>query len=410
MGVRILYVSDVYYPRVNGVSTSIRTFRSELDALGYETVLVCPEYGSQMLLDGRGEEQVVRVPSRYIPLDPEDRAMHWRPLRRLDQTLTERFDLVHIHTPFFAHYAGLRFARRRGIPAIATYHTLFEEYLYHYVRLAPRGMMRSLSRRFSRGQCNALDAVVVPSEAMRSTLHRYGVTVPIQIIPTGLRLDEFAAGDGMRFRFRHQISRERPVLLFVGRVAFEKNISFLLRALARVKREHPEVLLVICGEGPARPSLQRLARQLDIVDNTRFVGYLERGTELLDCYRAANVFVFASRTETQGLVLLEAMACGVPVVSTAVMGTADVLREGRGARIAPEDEGAFAVLAARLLRDGAERELLSREGRSYATEWSAPTTARQLAQLYDTLGGRCGRAGEATGFGQSVLRRTGESS
>ena len=379
---RILHVSDVYFPRVNGVSTSIQTFRRELARLGHETTLVAPAYPAPHEDDAR----TVRVPSRSIPLDPEDRAMHWRSLSRLDRRLAhERFDLVHVQTPFLAHYAGVRLARRRGIPVVATYHTLFEEYLFHYVPLVPRGVMRALARRISRGQCDALDGVIVPSTAMRETLERYGVRARIEIVPTGIPLAEVSGGDGMRFRAARGIAPSRPVLLYVGRVAFEKNIGFLLRALVRVRREVPDALLVVCGEGPALAKLTRLARALGLAEAVRFVGYLERTTELLDCYRAADAFVFASRTETQGLVLLEAMALGVPVVSTAVMGTRDIVGPERGALVAADDEADFAAKVVRLLRDRDLRARLSAEGREYARTWSATALALRMEAFYRSV-------------------------
>src|SRR4051812_22083818 len=254
---RILFVSDVYFPRVNGVSTSIQTFRRELGSLGHETLLLAPDYPS-----GQEEEpDIVRIPSRRVPLDPEDRAMHWAPLRGQHEVLAEkRFDLVHIQPPSPAHYVGLSPPRRWDIPAVATYHTLFEEYLYHYAKPIPRSVMRALARGFSRSQCNALNAVLVPSIAMRETLERYGVDVPIEIVPTGIRLPEFVGGEGARFRARHGIDPERPVALFVGRVAFEKNIDFLIRMLLYVRREMADALLVICGEGPAERCLRKLVR------------------------------------------------------------------------------------------------------------------------------------------------------
>jgi glycosyltransferase involved in cell wall biosynthesis len=376
---RILYVSDVYFPRVNGVSTSIQTFRRELGRRGHETTLVAPVYPQS-----HGDEAgIVRIRSRRVPLDPEDRAMHWRALDRLERTLAnERFDLVHVQTPFLAHYAGVRAARRRGVPVVATYHTLFEEYLFHYVPLVPRGLMRAIARGLSRSQCGALDAVVVPSTAMRETLERYGVRTPIEIVPTGIPLREFAGGDGARFRREHGIAPSRPVLVYVGRVAFEKNIDFLLRALVPVRREVTDALLVVCGEGPALPSLTRLAHELGLAAAVRFVGYLDRATRLLDCYRAADAFVFASRTETQGLVLLEAMALGVPVVSTAVMGTRDIVGPGRGALVAADDERDFASKVVELLRDAQLRARLAAEGREYARSWSAAALAARLEAFY----------------------------
>jgi 1,2-diacylglycerol 3-alpha-glucosyltransferase len=376
---RILYLSDVYFPRVNGVSTSIQTFRRELGRRGHETTLVAPGYPQP-----HGDEPgIVRIASRRVPFDPEDRAMRWRALGRLERTLAgERFDLVHVQTPFLAHYAGIRLARRRGVPVVATYHTLFEEYLFHYVPLVPRGLMRAIARGISRGQCDALDAVAVPSTAMRETLERYGVRTPIEIVPTGIPLAEFAGGDGARFRDGHGIAPSRPVLVYVGRVAFEKNIDFLLRVLVHVRREVGDALLVVCGEGPALAPLTRLAHSLGLADAVRFVGYLDRATQLLDCYRAADAFVFASRTETQGLVLLEAMALGVPVVSTAVMGTRDIVGPERGALVAADDERDFASKVIALLRDPQLRARLSAEGREYARTWGSAPLAERLEGFY----------------------------
>jgi glycosyltransferase involved in cell wall biosynthesis len=380
--VRILFASDVYFPRINGVSTSIQTFRAELERLGHESVLVCPAYPGA----APDDDGVIRIPSWYVPLDPEDRAMHWGRVGRLDRVLAgERFDIVHAQTPFLAHYAGLRYARGAGVPVVATYHTLFEEYLYHYVPFAPKRWLKGLARRFSRGQCNALDAVIVPSGPMRDTLAAYGVTAPMHVIPTGLLPGAFEGGDGRAFRARHGLAPERPMLLFVGRVAFEKNIGFLLRMLVHVRRSIPDVLLVVCGAGPAESSLKRLADDLGIERNTLFLGYLDRSTELLDCYRAADLFVFASRTETQGLVLLESMACGTPAVALAVMGTRDVLREGEGARIAPDDHEGFADVVTRVMHDAAGRAELARRAVAYAATWSASATAARLAELYSEL-------------------------
>jgi glycosyltransferase involved in cell wall biosynthesis len=309
--------------------------------------------------------------------------MRWRELKGVHRALDgRRFDLVHIHTPFLAHYAGASLARRWDVPAVATYHTLFEEYLFHYLKLAPRAAMRALARRFSRAQCNALDAVVVPSAAMRETLERYGVAAPLAVIPTGIRLAEFAGGDGARFRARHAIAPGRPVALYVGRVAFEKNIEFLLRMLVRVRGQIPDVLLLVCGEGPAQGSLAVLVRELGLGAAVRFVGYLDRAAALLDCYRAADVFVFASRTETQGLVLLEAMALGVPVVATAVMGTRDILAAGRGALVPADDEADFAAAVIAVLRAPDLRARLAAEGAEHAKAWTAPATARRLEAFY----------------------------
>jgi glycosyltransferase involved in cell wall biosynthesis len=375
-------VSDVYFPRVNGVSTSIQTFRRELHGPGTRVALVCPDYGGAQ----DPEDDVWRVPSHAVPRDREDRIMGWRALAATMATLAgERWDLVHVQTPFLAHYAGLRLARRLGIPCVATYHTLFEAYLHHYVPLAPRALTAALARRFSRGQCNALQAVIVPSRAMEQTLRGYGVTAPLRVLPTGVPLPADGQGDGVRFRARLGVSPDQPVLLFVGRVAFEKNIEFLIDALRAVHVARPDALLVVAGEGPALPSLATRARRLGLGHAVRFVGYLDRQTELADCYRAADVFVFASRTETQGLVLLEAMALGIPVVALSTMGTRDILDPGLGCLTPRDDPQDFAACIVRLLGDPALRARLAGEARPYAASWSPGELAVRLRTFYQQV-------------------------
>ena len=269
-----------------------------------------------------------------------------------------------------------------NIPCIETYHTFFEEYLHHYIPILPRLLGRTLARRFARSQCRDVTALVAPSEPMRAALLAYGVATPIHTIPTGLAPDRFKSGVGARFRAAQALPQERPLVLYIGRVAHEKNIDFLVRVFRQVRASVPDALFVIAGEGPARASLRALASELGLEKDVRFVGYLDRDTELLDCYAAADVFVFASRTETQGLVLLEAMAQGAPVVSTAKLGTCSILKDGCGALIVEEELDAFASAAIRVLKDRQLGATLAEQGRSYARRWSSLAMARRLAELY----------------------------
>jgi len=379
---RVLFVSDVYFPRVNGVSTSIRTFRSDLAQLGVETTLVAPAYPGVTQND---DSSIIRVSSGAVPRDPEDRRFLGGPLKlALNQKLAAQVDLVHIHTPFIAHYAGVGFAREHGLPVVATYHTFFEDYLHHYVPILPRGIGRWIARRFTLSQCADVAALISPSAPMRDALTAYGVTTPIEVLPTGLAAESFAPGDGARFRQQFALPADRPLLLYVGRVAFEKNIDFLLRTFVRVLTRRPDALFVIAGEGPALPHLHRLARELGIQDAVRFIGYLDRSTELPDCYAAGDAFVFASRTETQGLVLLEAMAQGTPVVSTAELGTRSILTSDCGAFVVPEQEEAFAAAvmqALKLAPDAQRRAKL----RAHAESWASLAMARRLVSFYEQV-------------------------
>jgi glycosyltransferase involved in cell wall biosynthesis len=293
-------------------------------------------------------------------------------------------DLVHIHTPFIAHYAAARFAREHGLPVVATYHTFFEDYLHHYVPILPRAIGRALARRFTLSQCRDMAELISPSAPMRDALRAYGVTTPIEVLPTGLPAESFVHGDGAAFRRRFGIPVDQPVLVYVGRVAFEKNIDFLLRMFGVLRAHRPDVLFVIAGEGPARESLMRQARELGLADAVKFIGYLDRRTDLPGCYAAGDAFVFASRTETQGLVLLEAMAQGTPVVSTAELGTRSILTAESGAFVVAEDENAFAAAVGEALglpADSPRRAQL----RAHAASWASLSMSKKLVMFYERV-------------------------
>jgi glycosyltransferase involved in cell wall biosynthesis len=386
---RVLMISDVCHPRVNGVSTSIETFGAALSRLGVRITLVAPEYpGADTEMDTAAAScaEVLRIPSRGVPLDPEDRLMRWRDLADLDRRLASAdFDLVHVQTPFAAHYAGMRFARKRRIPCIASYHTHFEEYLFHYIRFLPRSLLRQAARSLAQHQCNGLDAVVVPSQPMADTLRCYGVTTPLHIIPTGLPDSQFMRGNGLRFRQHWGIAATRKIALFVGRAAFEKNIDFLLRMTAIARSKEPHLMLVVAGEGPALPALRRQAEDLRIEDHVRFVGYLPRQSGLRDCYAAADVFAFASETETQGLVLLEAMAVGLPVLAIPALGAAEIIAPARGALPAARTPEEFARQLLGLLDSPQRLTEMAAEGIEFARSWDADAQGARLASLYRSL-------------------------
>lgn len=380
---KILFISDVYFPRINGVSTSIRTFVEQMQGLGHEVHLIAPDYG----VSTQDESWIKRIPARSIYFDPEDKLMKYgEAMQRLPGLRREKYDIVHVHTPFVAHYLGLELARELNVPCVETYHTFFEDYLHHYLPWIPKPMARGVARMISKRQCNAVDAIVAPSQPMLDVLRGYGVSVSAEVVPTGLQMQSFKAADGQAFRQKYEIPLERPMLLYVGRVAFEKNIAFLLEMANVLIKEVPDVLLVITGEGPAEASLHKLTQQLGISNNVKFIGYLDRERELNACYQAADVFVFASKSETQGLVLLEAMAQGTPVVAIAELGTASILVNGEGALIAPDHVVGFAEKVKHLLIYPEERFELGVRARSYVlAKWTASIQAERMVQFYTTI-------------------------
>ena len=376
----ILFISDVFFPRVNGVSTSINTFATELRALGHQVTLIAPSYTHE----DKQEEWIVRVPSHKIYFDPEDRLMNFGKLKALLPWIRDKyFDVIHIHTPFTAHYVGIHFGKKLDIPVVENYHTFFEDYLHHYLPFIPQVISRKLARTISRRQCNAVDGIVSPSKPMLDVLKQYGIKTPAEVVATGLDDSSFANVDGEHFRMSHDIPLTQPMLLFVGRVAHEKNIGFLLEMHVELIKNHPDVLLVITGEGPAEESIKQSIEKLGISNKVRMIGYLDRGHELIACYKAADIFVFASKSETQGLVLLEAMAQATAVVAIAELGTKSILIEGEGVLIAKDDINDFADKVSILLSDTPKRQMIGEKGRQYAQEkWTAGILAKKVAKFY----------------------------
>jgi len=372
-------ISDVYFPRINGVSTSIKTFREELTELGHEITLIAPEYPNHTETD----PDIIRIASRYLLIDPEDRLMKRKIISSLKHELSNKqFDLLHIQTPFMAHYAGIELSKALNIPRVVTYHTHFEEYLYHYLPFVPKSIMRFAARWFNRQQCNDVDSVIVPSTAMLDILKKYDIHKPIEIIATGIDDRFFTPGNGARFRQQYNIEQDRPVLVHIGRLAHEKNIDFLLQMLLELRKTVPDILLVIAGEGPAREHLTKLSCSLSIENNVLFVGYLDRETTLLDCYCAGDIFIFASKTETQGLVLLEAMAQKIPVVSLSILGTKDILDAGKGVIVADEDIIDFSEKISRIINTPELHKQLSEEAYDYARTWSSKAFAEKKQAFY----------------------------
>ena len=384
---KILLISDVYFPRVNGVSTSIRTFTEQLQSLGHTVHLIAPKYGVKTHGLMTDEAWITRVPARSIYFDPEDQLMKFGEILKLLPTLkSQQFDLIHIHTPFIAHYAGLKLGKLLQIPVAETYHTFFEDYLHHYLPWIPRKFAKGLARFISKKQCNQVDAIVAPSKPMLDVLRTYGINTQAKVIATGLQAHSFADADSEAFRQQYGIDLKRPMLLYVGRVAFEKNIHFLLKMVKLLSEVMPEVLFVITGEGPAEASLHAAVSALGIKNNVQFIGYLNRENELNACYKAADIFIFASKSETQGLVLLEAMAQGTPVVAIAELGTASILIEGEGAMIAPEDEAVFMQKVRSLLVNPVHCQYLGERAKSYAqNNWSAAKQAERMMLFYCDL-------------------------
>ncbi len=408
-------VTDTFWPRINGVSTSVSTLTHALRELGHEVYIVAPDYSRlptrRTFIEGErvAADNVIRFPAHPLLFFPEDCSINltsrdfWRKtvhLRRME------FDVIHTHTPLKLGIASMYWRRDRRATLIHTFHTLFEEFIPVYFPFCylPRSFTRRFAHWFSLNAlhwyCNHFDAIIAPSRQVAELLHTYQIRPPVHVIPTGIETDRFRRGDRSRLREEWGIAPEERVLLFAGRVGYEKGIDLILRSLPLIRERVPVARMVIVGRGPAEGALKKMARRLGIASWVRFTGYKPHA-EMPDVYAAADLFLFASRTETQGLVTVEAMAAGRPVVAVAGPGTLDVLHGERGGLLCPPDQVAFANCVVRLLTDDALYARKVTEALRRAEEFSARNMARRVLALYESARGRS----SSSDFTQANLRR-----
>ena len=376
---KILFLSDVYFPRVNGVSTSIKVFKNDLIKLGHEVHLICPSYN-----ETNTDKTLTTIKSKPIFFDPEDHLMSWSELNKKTEWIKkQKFDLIHIQTPFIAHYYGKKLSKILNIPIVETYHTSFEDYLHLYMPILPESFARWLSRIIAKYLCNHCNGIISPSEQLKETLKNYRVTKPIKVVPTGLPDKSFKKTNKYSFRKLYNISPNDPLLLFVGRVAHEKNIDFLLHAFKYIAKENKSIKFLITGEGPAFEHIQKLIKNLNLEHSVILTGYLEADQELLNCYASSDMFIFSSKTETQGLVLIEAMAQGLPIVALAENGTKSILENNPGAIIAKDDPKEFAKTCLTLLNNKKKLSQMSMKAKKEAKQkWGSVVQTEKLIALY----------------------------
>jgi glycosyltransferase involved in cell wall biosynthesis len=296
--------------------------------------------------------------------------------RRNRRAIINRLDVLHAHSPFVTGWMAVRYARRLRVPLVYTYHTQLEEYA-HYVPFEPNATRRAAST-LTRGFSNLADAVIVPTESMREHLVDLGVTVRVEVIPSGIDLRHFSAGTRSgALRSQLGVRAGERMLLFVSRLAREKNVELLLDA---VRASSVPVRLVIAGDGPERTMLEQRAAEHGIADRIRFLGSVER-ERLPDLYASADAFVFPSVTETQGLVLVEALAAGALVIAADAPPVREVLG-GAGRLVAPEARAfASAFADVPIAPDAGE----TAKACAAAARYGIDRQAQRVAALYEDL-------------------------
>jgi glycosyltransferase involved in cell wall biosynthesis len=357
--VRVALFTNNYLPFCGGVTTSVETLRQGLEAAGHEAWVFAPRFAGSPAEPPR----VLRYPSIPAATYP-DFALAIPFSRRIAEAVRRlEFDVFHAHHPFLLGPAARRLARRAGRPLVFTYHTRYDRYA-HYVPIR-RGLVEAAAVRLSTGFAARAHAVIAPSAVIREELRARGVGAPIAVVPTGVDLDRFRPGDRRQAREQAGLDPDGTILLYVGRLDREKSVDRILIAFERIASTLPRARLVLVGRGTQAESLRRLAAALPVADRIVFAGVRPHAA-LAPWYRAADLFLFASETETQGLVLAEAAACGVPAVAVSAPGCNEVVQDGVTGVLTKSDPTALAEAAIGVLLDAERRRSMSARAREVA--------------------------------------------
>ena len=379
----ILILTNTFTPHVGGVARSVEAFSAEYRKRGHRVLVVAPEFPG-MSLD---EVDVVRINaiqnfnasdfSVALPIHPHlsDSIDAFRP------------DIVHSQHPFLLGITALRLARHRGLPLVFTHHTLYDQYT-HYVPGDSSALKRfaiELATRYA----NLCDQVFAPSESIQTLLQQRGVTTPIAVVPTGVRLEYFAQGDGLAFRREMGIPETAFVVGHLGRLAPEKNLEFLTQAVTDFINRNSRAHFLLIGNGPSENAIRAAFARAGMESQLHIAGILQQ-QPLADALHAMDVFAFASMSETQGMVLTEAMAAGLPVVALDAPGAREVVSDGLNGRLLTEASSAtfgaalawVAGLAPEQLRD------LQQAALATAAAFSIPRSADKSLACFAALESR----------------------
>jgi 1,2-diacylglycerol 3-alpha-glucosyltransferase len=375
----IAFFTNFYHPIVNGVVRSVASFRESLMKQGHNVFVFAQSDGNYK----DNEPFIFRYPSLPLPMGDISAAIPVSPF--VDQLLPAlKLDVIHTHHPILLGQTAARKATELGLPLVFTFHTQYWEYT-HYIPFpqeAIQEFLKNAVHKWLKEFMQKCQHIIIPSESLRDYLVKeYGLEERYTVVPTGTNLEPFVNADGKTLR-AEKGWQDETILISVGRLAPEKNWETLLQAFAKVYPKHPNLRLVLIGDGPAKDSLQALAAELGIAERVTFTGSVP--FEEVPAYlKAADVFSFASVTETQGLVTIEAMAAGLPVVAVDGSGTRDIVEHGKQGFLVENDADALAKGLNKLLSDAQKMKRFSHNALKKANSFDVNLLTKQIVTVYE---------------------------
>ncbi|MCF7805283.1 MAG: glycosyltransferase [Candidatus Marinimicrobia bacterium] len=377
---KIVMFTNTYTPHVGGVAGSVHQITEDLQSRGHQVIVVAPEFPDMP----EDEQNVIRIPAIQNFNGSDFSVSLPAPIQLRERLDDFGPDIIHSHHPYLLGDTALRISASRNLPLVFTHHTMYEKYT-HYVP-ADSPLLKRFVIELSIGFVNLCDHVIAPSDSVADIIRERGAETDITVIPTGVDYDRFSSGNGEPVREKYGIPQDAFLLGHVGRLAPEKNLEFLAEATAKFLEDNPNAHFLIVGEGPSEEQMEYIFQNAGVGKRAIFTG-VQKDQNLVDCYTAMDVLVFSSKSETQGMVLAEAMAAGSPVVALEAPGASDIIRNGKnGILLDSEDVSAFADAIAQVQNLSPEtfNSWLTHVNET-AREFSADRSAEKIIEVYTTL-------------------------
>ena len=374
---------NYYTPSKGGMETSVINLSKGLEKAGHEVFVFAPEYPNYK----DEEKNIFRYKSiRFnyggyfyvIPIPFFSREIK-------DTVKNLKLDIIHSHQPYSLGNEALKFSKKLNIPIVFTYHIKYEDYS-HYIPLIPKSISKKYIRKITTKYSNQCDNIIAPSTAIKKMLVDRGIKSPINIIPSGINIDNFKKDTGQKneIRKKYNIKPDDILLITACRLTKEKNLGFLVRSFAKIKKKSENIKFMIVGDGAVKKDLEKSAEELGIKNSIIFTGLVNR-TEIVSLYQASDIFVFSSKTETQGLVAVEAMAAGNPVVAVKASGIEDMVKDKEDGFLTSESEEEFSESVLKIVNDKNLREKISMQAKINSKRFSIEPWVEKVVELYKSL-------------------------
>ena len=376
---RIAFFTNNYLPNPFGVSGSVESFRKEFENLGHEVFVFAPKWRGH-----KDENQnVFRYPAIETNIKIKFPLAFPHSLKIRGKLKRLQIDIVHSQHPNLLGSAAAYWAKKKNVPLVFTWHTLYDQYA-HFAPFVPAKIAAWWTIRNARNYANLCDAVITHTPSVADIIKKWGVANEnITAIPTGVEEKQFENPDRESLRKKYNIRDNEILLTLISRLTAEKNVGFLLDAVLDILRNNKSVKFMICGDGNLKNNLEKVVRDSGLAGRVIFVGIVS-GAEKKNYYAAGDIFVYASKSETQGMILTEAMYSGLPIVAVRATGVRDIVEDGKTGFLVPENKQEFQEMIEKLISDPILRKDFSEEAKKTAREkYTAKICAKKMLEVYE---------------------------